>query len=198
MTRTTNQSTMRFPCILMILFCILQTGCTHARRDRCLGEKIAASYLVEFSERTDDGRLEGQAIVTFGADGTFASDETLDFGVDHPPRFKSGKRGTWTQIGPRALTLTFLAFDYGQEQENPVPDFGPENRVIGTIRVISTVLFTEDSQGFNWEYTVEVFLTVDGADPLDPDATPSIGPFSASATGRRIPAPFRIGNLPGG
>jgi hypothetical protein len=99
---------------LMVSFIMLQTGCKTVSTPRAatdtFGERIAASYLVDFSERTPGGPLAGKAIVTFGADGTFASEETLDFGADHPPRFKSGKRGTWTQTGPRELTLTFLAF----------------------------------------------------------------------------------------
>jgi hypothetical protein len=194
---------MKTVCVLLAPLIILQTGCRtvggHGYRDRCFGKKIAASYLVEFSEQANGGEpLVGEAIVTFGADGTFAGEETLDFGADHPPRFKSGKRGTWAQTGPRELTLTFLAFDYGQEQDNPVSVLGPENRVTGTVRVLSTVLFDEGFQAFSWECTVEVFLAIDGADPLDPNAMPSIGPFSATATGRRISAPFSTGNLPSG
>ena len=198
-----NQTTMKTVCVLLASLIILQTGCRivngNANRNGCFGKKIAASYLVDFSEQAGGGEpLVGKAIVTFGADGTFAGEETLDFGADHPPRFKSGKRGTWTQTGPRELTLTFLAFDYGQEQDNPVPVLGPENRVTGTVRVISTVLFGKDFQAFSWECTVDVFLAIDGADPLDPHAVPSIGPFPAAATGRRIPAPFSPGNLPSG
>ena len=112
---------------------------------------------------------------------------TVDFGADHPARFKSAKHGTWKQTGPRELTLTLLGFDYGQEEDNPNLVFGPENRVTGTIRIINTISFEEGFEKFSEEGSVEIFLAVDRADPLDPNAEPSIGPFRHSATGRRIP-----------
>jgi hypothetical protein len=154
------------------------------------GTMVAGSYLVEEEEwPTPSGEtLSGQGVVTFGADGTFLGEFTPDFGVDHPARFKSGKHGTWKRTGPRELTVTMLGFDYGQEEENPNPDFGPENRVTGTIRITNTVSFDEGFESFTVEGAVEVFLAVDGEDPLDPDAKASIGPFRHSATGRRIDA----------
>ena len=154
------------------------------------GKRVAGSYLVEEEEwPTPSGEtLSGQGLVTFGADGTFLGEFTPDFGADHPARFKSGKHGTWKRTGPRELRLTMLGFDYGQEEDNPSPDFGAENRLTGTIRITNTVSFDEGFQSFRVEGAVEVFLIVDGADPLDPDAKPSIGPFRHSATGRRIHA----------
>jgi hypothetical protein len=162
-----------------------------ANGDGDFGKKIAGSYLAEFSEPTGSGEaMTGQAVVTFGADGTYLGAETIAFGADHPPRFKSGKHGTWMQTGPRELTLTQLGFDYGPEQDNPVPVFGLENRVTGTVRLITTITFDENFETFSEEGVVEIFLVVDGADPLDPNAAATVGPFDHSATGRRIPAPF--------
>jgi hypothetical protein len=83
-----------------------------------------------------------------------------------------------------------LGFDYGQEQDNPIPVFGPENRVIGIVRLITTISFDENFEVFGEEGVVEIFLVDDGTDPLDPDAAPIAGPFPHSATGRRISAPF--------
>ena len=164
----------------------------HWDRDGDFGKKVAGSYLVEEEEwpTGSSDTLSGEGLVTFGADGTFLGEFTLDFGADHPSRFKSGKHGTWRQTGPRELTLTLLGFDYGQEEDNPAPVFGPENRVTGTIRIINTISFDEDFEKFSEEGSVEIFLAVDRADPLDPNAKPSIGPFRHSATGRRIRAPL--------
>ena len=150
------------------------------------------SYLVEEKEwpTGSSETLSGEGLVTFGADGTFLGEFTVDFGADHPARFKSAKHGTWKQTGPRELTLTLLGFDYGQEEDNPNLVFGPENRVTGTIRIINTISFEEDFEKFSEEGSVEIFLAVDRADPLDPNAEPSIGPFRHSATGRRIRAPL--------
>jgi hypothetical protein len=161
-------------------------------RNGDFGKRVAGSYLVEEEEwPTASGEtLSGEGLVTFGADGTFLGEFTPDFGADHPSRFKSGKHGTWRQTGPRELTLTLLGFDYGQEEDNPVPDFGPENRLTGTIRIISSISFDEDFEEFTEEGNVEVFLALDREDPLDPKAEPSIGPFRHSATGKRITAPL--------
>ncbi len=190
----------KFYILVLLLAAVVTVGCGHGfsasanghgSGDRDFGKKVAGSYLVEEKEwPTASGEtLSAEGLVTFGADGTFLGEFTVDFGADHPARFKSGKHGTWRQTGPRELTLTLLGFDYGQEQDNPVPVFGPENRVTGIIRIINSIAFDESFEKFSEEGSVEVFLTVDGADPLDPNAEPSIGPFRHSATGRRIRAP---------
>jgi hypothetical protein len=187
--------------VLMLLGTVVTVGCGHDfsasanghwDRDSDFGKKIAGSYLVEEKEwpAGSSDTLSGEGLVTFGADGTFLGEFTVDFGADHPARFKSAKHGTWKQTGPRELTLTLLGFDYGQEENNPNLAFGPENRVTGTIRIINTISFDEDFEKFSEEGTVEIFLAVYRADPLDPNAEPSIGPFRHSATGRRIPAPL--------
>ena len=191
----------KFYFLVLLLGAVVTVGCGHDfsananghwNRNRDFGKKVAGSYLVEEKEwpMASGEILSGEGLVTFGADGTFLGEFTLDFGADHPSRFKSGKHGTWRQTGPRELTLTLLGFDYGQQEDNPVPVFGPENRVTGTIRIINSISFDEDFEKFSEEGSVEVFLAVDRADPLDPNAKPSIGPFRHSATGRRIRAPL--------
>lgn len=44
------------------------------------------------------------------------------------------ERGTWTRTGPRELSLTAFALDYGEEEDNSVSAIGPENRHTSTVR----------------------------------------------------------------
>jgi hypothetical protein len=59
---------------------ILQNCSVGADTDETFGQKIAGSYLIEFSEPTGDGTaLVGQTVATFGADGTYLAEETIAF-----------------------------------------------------------------------------------------------------------------------
>ncbi len=137
---------MKDSCFLVLLGAGVTVGCAHRLPasanghwcgNRDFGKMVAGSYLVEEKEwPTASGKaLSGEGVVTFGADGTFLGEFTLDFGADHPPRDENFEK--FSEVG-----------------------------------------------------IVEVFLAVDGADPLNANAKPSIGPFRHSAPGRRIRAPF--------
>ena len=155
--------------------------------DGAFGRKVAGTYLVDFAQPTPTGGvLSGQSFVTLGADGTYVSETTIDFGVDHPPRFKSGKHGTWKRTGQYELSLTRLGFDFGETEDSPVPAFGLENRTTGTIRVSGTIRFDRGYESFSESSSVEIFLAADGEDPLDPKAVPSIGPLPLTGQGRRV------------
>jgi hypothetical protein len=51
---------------------------------------------------------------SFGADGTFFTEATVDFGAGGaaPMAFRSGGHGQWWMIGPRKLKVTYLHFAY--------------------------------------------------------------------------------------
>ena len=72
---------------------------------------VAGTYL---GEVTLDVGLEFQSLSTFGADGTYVTESTIDFGAGGTAAmaFRSGGRGDWWMIGPRKLKLTYLHFAY--------------------------------------------------------------------------------------
>jgi hypothetical protein len=73
---------------------------------------VAGTYL---GEVTLDMGLKFQSLNTFGADGTYVTESTLDFGAGGAAAamaFRSGGRGQWEVMGPRKLKMTYLHFAY--------------------------------------------------------------------------------------
>jgi hypothetical protein len=57
-----------------------------------------------------------RSLSTFGADGTYVTESTIDFGASGTPMvFRSGGRGHWWMIGPRQLKMTYLHFAYDKD-----------------------------------------------------------------------------------
>ena len=72
---------------------------------------VAGTYL---GEVTLDVGLVFQNLNTLGADGTYVTESTIDFGAGGtvPMAFRSGGRGQWRMIGPRQMKITYLHFAY--------------------------------------------------------------------------------------
>ena len=75
---------------------------------------VAGTYL---GAVTLDLGLEFQSLSTFGADSTYVTESTIDFGAGGTAAmaFRSGGRGDWWMIGPRKLKMTYLHFAYDGE-----------------------------------------------------------------------------------
>ena len=72
---------------------------------------VAGTY---FGEVTLDMGLVFQNLNTFGAEGTYVTESTIDFGAGGTAAmaFRSGGRGQWQVIGPHKLKMTYLHFAY--------------------------------------------------------------------------------------
>jgi hypothetical protein len=57
-----------------------------------------------------------RSLSTFGADGNYVTESTIDFGASGTPMvFRSAGRGHWWMIGPRQLKMTYLHFAYDRD-----------------------------------------------------------------------------------
>ena len=72
---------------------------------------VAGTYLGEVAL---DMGLVFQNLNTFGAEGTYVTESTIDFGAGGAAAmaFRSGGRGQWQVMGPRKLKMTYLHFAY--------------------------------------------------------------------------------------
>lgn len=151
--------------------------------DTTFGSNVAGTYLVDAQEHGAN-ELRYKMLATFTADGSIIAELTLDFGANHPPRFKSAEHGSWVRTGERELAITMFAFDYGLEESHE--SFGPQNVHIDTVRIVGTISFDEDFENYVEKTVVEI-LGAD-KDPLDPTAEPLFPSFPGERVGRRIPA----------
>lgn len=112
-------------------------------------------------------------LVTFGADGTYVSEDSSDAGDNPPGQLASGLRGNWVQTGRRELALSAIDLE-----------FGPGGVHVAYLTWNATVRMDPDFDGFTWQGQAPIFLA--DQDPLDPNAEP-IDQLECGGTARRIP-----------
>jgi len=85
------------------------------RRNRASGFPpcVAGTYLGDVT-LVQEPPFTFRSLNTFGADGTFVTESTIDFGAGGttPMAFRGGGRGHWWMVGPRKLKMTYLHFAY--------------------------------------------------------------------------------------
>jgi len=75
---------------------------------------VAGTYLGEVT--LIEMQFAFRSLNTFGADGNYVTESTIDFGASGTPMvFRSGGRGHWWMIGPRKLQMTYLHFAYDKD-----------------------------------------------------------------------------------
>jgi hypothetical protein len=75
---------------------------------------VAGTYLGEVTI-VQEPPFTFRSLNTFGAEGTYVTESTIDFGaggITTPMAFRSSGRGQWRMIGPRKLKMTYLHFAY--------------------------------------------------------------------------------------
>jgi hypothetical protein len=137
-------------------------------------KRAAGSYLLDL---TVVGFPPLKVLITLGADGTFSSEDTTDYGVFAPvggPSFESHNRGAWQCTGRHEVTFNSVGFSYAAD-----------GSLVGVGRLWGKLKFGNGMTAFSSAGQHDFFLQ--GQDPLDPDSVPDdVIPWTA--TGRRIPA----------
>ena len=113
-----------------------------------------------------------RSLNTFGSDGTYVTESTIDFGASGPPMaFRSGGRGDWWMIGRRELKMTYLHFAYDKDG------------VLLWLEKISAVLsFTHGCSSATGEATYGIYPP-----HLDPFEDDPVFSGSATVTMKRLP-----------
>jgi hypothetical protein len=149
----------------------------HGRGHDDFARRVAGAYLVDFGCEApgvppppEDEVV--QILATFGADGTYVSEDTADFGDNPIESRASGLRGAWKQTGRRRLVLTAVDFE-----------FGADGSFVGYLRWDAEVKL---SRRFNrLRVAGPAGLYAVGQDPLDPAETPFLV-LDCEGRGRRI------------
>ncbi len=153
--------------------------------EEVLGKQVAGSYFFEGEIFSPDPEAPPRVfnwLITLTSDGTFAGNNTTDFGGDTTPRFRSTQRGAWESTGDHEVVARNLSFDYGEEE---MFSRGPGNSNVSMPRITMTMVFDAGFEKFQMEALAEIFLP--NQDPLDPGEMPIVA-LEIRGEGRRITA----------